>query len=180
MEFRQTPVFHTFFLPKRERKYQRKRFRAAARTPRGHRSCSALSALEMRRRLQRCNCSSQNEALAPLMGRKAFVFGCSHNVPPKTPEGKRGFSRIILPSLNEGTISNAEVAWALRQRSPHFRGSPRCHRIASESTKKAPAIADTLYSVGIYLSSRHVAMQVLSARQSLTSVFGMGTGGPSA
>ena len=62
--------FHTFFLPKRERKYQRKHFRAAARTPRGHRSCSALSALEMRRRLQRCYCSSQNEALAPLIGER--------------------------------------------------------------------------------------------------------------
>ena len=34
--------------------------------------------------------------------------------------------------------------------------------------------------VDIYLSSRHVAMQVFSAQQSLTSVFGMGTGGPSA
>ena len=34
--------------------------------------------------------------------------------------------------------------------------------------------------VGEYLSSRAVASQVLSARQSLTSVFGMGTGGPSA
>ena len=62
--------YHTFFLPKRERKYQRKRFRAAARTPRGHRSCSALSALEMGRRLQRCNCISQNEATAPLMGKR--------------------------------------------------------------------------------------------------------------
>ena len=71
--FGDSRVFHTFFLPKRERKYQRKRFRAAARTPRGHRSCSALSALEMRRRLQRCNCSSQNEALAPLPGRKTHV-----------------------------------------------------------------------------------------------------------
>ena len=30
-----------------------------------------------------------------------------------------------------------------------------------------------------YLSSRQVALQVLSARMSLTSVFGMGTGGPS-
>ena len=37
-----------------------------------------------------------------------------------------------------------------------------------------------MLSVREYLSSRHVAMQVLSARQSLTSVFGMGTGGPSA
>ena len=34
--------------------------------------------------------------------------------------------------------------------------------------------------VGKYLSYRAVASQVLSARQSLTSVFGMGTGGPSA
>ena len=30
-----------------------------------------------------------------------------------------------------------------------------------------------------YLSSRQVTLQVLSARTSLTSVFGMGTGGPS-
>ena len=85
----QTPVFHTFFLPKRERKYQRKRFRAAAKTPRGHRGCSALSAHEMRHRLQRCNCSSQNEALAPLPGRKTHVFGGSRDVSPKTPEGRR-------------------------------------------------------------------------------------------
>ena len=34
--------------------------------------------------------------------------------------------------------------------------------------------------VGFDLSSRAVASQVLSAPQSLTSVFGMGTGGPSA
>ena len=34
-------------------------------------------------------------------------------------------------------------------------------------------------SVGVDLSSRHVAMQVLSALVSLTAVFGMGTGGPS-
>ena len=34
--------------------------------------------------------------------------------------------------------------------------------------------------VRAYLSSRTVASQVFSARQSLTSVFGMGTGGPSA
>ena len=35
-------------------------------------------------------------------------------------------------------------------------------------------------SVGAYLFSRAVASQVSSVRQSLTSVFGMGTGGPSA
>ena len=37
-----------------------------------------------------------------------------------------------------------------------------------------------LESVGIELSSRLVSKQVLSPQQSLTSVFGMGTGGPSA
>ena len=37
-----------------------------------------------------------------------------------------------------------------------------------------------LWCVGIDLSSRPVARQVFSALQSLTSVFGMGTGGPSA
>ena len=35
-------------------------------------------------------------------------------------------------------------------------------------------------NVSVDLLSRHVAMQVSSAQQSLTSVFGMGTGGPSA
>ena len=35
-------------------------------------------------------------------------------------------------------------------------------------------------SVGIDLSSRYVAVQVFSAPHSLTSVFGMGTGGPCA
>ena len=34
------------------------------------------------------------------------------------------------------------------------------------------------FCVGYDLSSRAVASQVLSALQSLTSVFGMGTGGP--
>ena len=41
----------------------------------------------------------------------------------------------------------------------------------------------TAFAVGClcshYLSSRAVARQVLSAQMSLTSVFGMGTGGPS-
>ena len=37
-----------------------------------------------------------------------------------------------------------------------------------------------MQSVGVFLSSRAVASQVFSALLSLTSVFGMGTGGPSA
>ena len=116
MEFRQTPVFHTFFLPKRERKYQRKRFRAAARTPRGHRSCSALSALEMRRRLQRCYCNAQNEALAPLPGRKTYVFGCSRDIPPKTPEGKRVVAVLPRQALTKAPSQTPKLPrtrWAL-------------------------------------------------------------------
>ena len=41
-------------------------------------------------------------------------------------------------------------------------------------------IAHSPASVSIGLSSRTVARKVLSPLQSLTSVFGMGTGGPSA
>ena len=44
--------------------------------------------------------------------------------------------------------------------------------------KKPPAIAGG-FLCWHYLSSRAVARQVLSAYMSLTSVFGMGTGGPS-
>ena len=43
------------------------------------------------------------------------MFCCSHDVPPKTPEGKRGCSRIASPSHNEGTISNAEVTTCVPQ-----------------------------------------------------------------
>ena len=43
-----------------------------------------------------------------------------------------------------------------------------------------PAYADELLYVSIGLSSRTASREVLSPLQSLTSVFGMGTGGPSA
>ena len=42
-----------------------------------------------------------------------------------------------------------------------------------------PRIALGIFSVGIDLSFQSVARQVFSAPVSLTSVFGMGTGGPS-
>ena len=47
-----------------------------------------------------------------------------------------------------------------------------------EFQKKQPPYW-TAVCVGVYLFSRAVASQVFSARVSLTSVFGMGTGGPS-
>ena len=52
-----------------------------------------------------------------------------------------------------------------------------CYRQIDTSIEKSP-----LFRVGLcwrYLSSRAVTRQVLSAQMSLTSVFGMGTGGPS-
>ena len=45
--------------------------------------------------------------------------------------------------------------------------------------KEAAAFLQLLICVGAVLSSRAVASQVLSPLMSLTSVFGMGTGGPS-
>ena len=47
-------------------------------------------------------------------------------------------------------------------------------------TGKQGATFVFLYCVGFDLFSRSVSRQVFSALQSLTSVFGMGTGGPSA
>ena len=45
--------------------------------------------------------------------------------------------------------------------------------------RKKTAAQAAVFCVGIDLSSRSVSRQVLSALVSLTSVFGMGTGGPS-
>ena len=50
----------------------------------------------------------------------------------------------------------------------------------SEQNKNDHPIGWTLFNVGIFLFFRAVASQVSSALLSLTSVFGMGTGGPSA
>ena len=60
--------------------------------------------------------------------------------------------RIVLP------YKNMPVACFRQKKAPTFRSRLLCWR---------------------YLSSRAVARQVLSAQMSLTSVFGMGTGGPS-
>ena len=67
---------------------------------------------------------------------------------------------------------------------PIFPGRPTYCRAVRDSPvdchrrKKAPIFRSRLLCWR-YLSSRAVARQVLSAQMSLTSVFGMGTGGPS-
>ena len=78
---------------------------------------------------------------------------------------------------------------------PIFPGRPRyCDRSKAEGVPLAHAVVTVRWTVtGVkkesqitltllcwhYLSSRAVTRQVLSAQMSLTSVFGMGTGGPS-
>ena len=52
--------------------------------------------------------------------------------------------------------------------------------VCSDFGKRKSTTETVMLHVGAYLFSRAVASQVSSARQSLTSVFGMGTGGPSA
>ena len=49
----------------------------------------------------------------------------------------------------------------------------------SDKRKNRSYYCSSLYCVGIALSSRAASSQVLSALMSLTTVFGMGTGGPS-
>ena len=56
---------------------------------------------------------------------------------------------------------------------------PFFHSKSSKKCKKIRAAENQRLCVGIDLSSRSVSRQVLSALVSLTSVFGMGTGGPS-
>ena len=63
-----------------------------------------------------------------------------------------------------------------RRPSPSFRRSS-VHRLFFVSEEKTIC---PLFRVGIELSSRAVSRKVFSPLQSLTSVFGMGTGGPSA
>ena len=55
---------------------------------------------------------------------------------------------------------------------------PTCYSYMKQENKERPLFSCT--GVGFDLSSQLVSKQVFSALQSLTSVFGMGTGGPSA
>ena len=54
-----------------------------------------------------------------------------------------------------------------------------CVLVRNDKKKTASHKRSGFYLCWHYLSSRQVTLQVLSAQTSLTSVFGMGTGGPS-
>ena len=66
--------------------------------------------------------------------------------------------RIVLPEKHSGGVFPAESGYAQKRTRPKSGSFSLCWH---------------------YLSSRAVTRQVLSAYMSLTSVFGMGTGGPS-
>ena len=67
-----------------------------------------------------------------------------------------------------------------RVRSPTYRYRVGSVIVCRHSRQKKPRRLARLFCLcWHYLSSRQVTLQVLSAQMSLTSVFGMGTGGPS-
>ena len=80
------------------------------------------------------------------------------------------------------TLINSQVLVPTELRRNGFRGSPLLGR--SSDIKRRKNTRETLFSfpccVGYELSSRAVSSQVLLPLQRLTSVFGMGTGGPTA
>ena len=80
------------------------------------------------------------------------------------------------------TLINSQVLVPTELRRNGFRGSPLLGR--SSDVKRRKNTRETLFSfpccVGYELSSRAVSSQVLLPLQRLTSVFGMGTGGPTA
>ena len=70
---------------------------------------------------------------------------------------------------NKGSIINAEAS------TPTFDIEPKI----KEKSKKIASLNKSEASVSVDLFSRAAARQVFSALKSLTTVFGMGTGGPS-
>ena len=107
------------------------------------------------------------------------------------------FALLIFPGRPSIVLPSASVQWTLAGRKnldlsieavmlalPIFPGRPTyCHAVRDSPVdcyrrKKNPQ-PKLWVLCWHYLSSRAVARQVLSAQTSLTSVFGMGTGGPS-
>ena len=92
-------------------------------------------------------------------------FSLLVSLPPSSPNGES-------TSLIRGRLSAAAGLGIAKAFWNH-----RHSRWNSYTKRKPPHFCGGLCSR--YLSSRAVARQVLSAQMSLTSVFGMGTGGPS-
>ena len=81
--------------------------------------------------------------------------------------------RLIFPArLQASIVSTAKLNFCVRNGNRWT----LCVKITDSRTSSARFCLSACVSVD--LSSRLVSKQVLSAQQSLTSVFGMGTGGP--
>ena len=98
---------------------------------------------------------------------------------------------LIRSGLSRTTFPWSGRLWQMETISPYrYRASWACRRKVSSRTGFKWGLLSSKHRKSLrtfirrllcwqYLSSRQVTLQVLSAQMSLTSVFGMGTGGPS-
>ena len=98
---------------------------------------------------------------------------------------------LIRSGLRRTTFPWSGRLWQMETVSPYrYRASWACRRKVSSRTGFKWGLLSSKHRKSLrtfirrllcwqYLSSRQVTLQVLSAQMSLTSVFGMGTGGPS-
>ena len=98
---------------------------------------------------------------------------------------------LIRSGLSRTTFPWSGRLWQMETVSPYrYRASRACRRKVSSRTGSKWGLLSSKHRKSLrtfirrllcwqYLSSRQVTLQVLSAQMSLTSVFGMGTGGPS-
>ena len=94
------------------------------------------------------------------------------------------FFKQFLEKIIRGKIRTERRNWTRR-------GHPKAYRVYAERwsssvltyfyriTEKSYLLGSFFHKTGNYLSSRAVSRQVFSMHESLTSVFGMGTGGAS-
>ena len=96
----------------------------------------------------------------------------------RCPKISRCFLRLAEYSVKDRAASPLLPArsGAAAERGP-LRIKPCLYPIVHKNKSRSHLTA--AFYVGVFLSSRAVTSQVLSAPASLTSVFGMGTGGPS-
>ena len=129
--------------------------------------------------------------LSQKVSRRQACARTRHRQRPLSPHRKRGLPIFLSQKVSrrqacartrhgQRPLSPTPNAGRLSSSCGKFRAPKARARIAwAAGAKKQPPDWATASCVGEHLSSRAVTSQVFSARTSLTSVFGMGTGGPS-
>ena len=129
--------------------------------------------------------------LSQKVSRRQACARTRHRQRPLSPTpnaGRSPFSRrkfravrpVPEPGIDSALFLPPQTRAAYLPLAESFAPPRRVARAAcAASAKKQPPDWATASCVGEHLSSRAVTSQVFSARTSLTSVFGMGTGGPS-